>query len=117
MRLNAPVADSSCAEDHAFALQVAALLQVEFGLNQEAGVRSLNGNCQLWFCGAANHVDDWKSISIFLSKISAMSKRSYGVAYLLDDESIVPNRFQVFCIKNGSVIMSLDDLLFPDIPL
>jgi len=81
--------------------------------------RYINGSCQLWISGNANHKGpDFDRLIEIINDISNSATGSYGLIYLWDDEdSVFNNEFQVFVIKRGIIRREKDHYLSPCVPI
>jgi hypothetical protein len=81
-------------------------------------LKYINGNCQLWISGNANHrSQEFEDVLALLEEIASKATGTYGLLYLWDDEDPQHyNSFQVFVIRRGTVIPECDTYLSPCVP-
>lgn len=77
-------------------------------------LRQCNGSNHFVITGSHNHARSYP-LSIF-RWLAANGLGSYGMLYVLDDESDEPETFKVFCLKRGRLDEHRDSLLSPTIP-
>ncbi|GKX59194.1 immunity 7 family protein [Leminorella grimontii] len=95
---------------------------LEKKINSDPGfikLHRVNGSNQLLVSGNTNHLSqDVIDVCEFYDYVASISKGSYGLLYVRNDESFdASNEFEVFVLARGKVRKEKDHFLSPCIPV
>lgn len=76
-------------------------------------VLGANAQCCVVAYGNRNHAGDDQDIVELFRAIALRATGSYGLLYVWDNEHLVPDRFRVFVLRNGSLTVAEDPFLSP----